>query len=149
MDLHEEFELRSRETGQWLHQDRVRAVARYDDFVTIDWMDDELEEHRARLAHKKPVTNWKQQIVQNARTWLVLTAMGIVIGVIASCLNIITAWLASMRLGYCSSNFYLSQGFCCWDQEEEKTGGRGCGSASFATWPISFGWWCSWPLGRL
>ncbi|KAL6014257.1 glycerol ethanol, ferric requiring protein [Candidozyma auris] len=119
MDLHEEFELRSRETGQWLHQDRVRAVARYDDFVTIDWMDDELEEHRARLAHKKPVTNWKQQIVQNARTWLVLTAMGIVIGVIASCLNIITAWLASMRLGYCSSNFYLSQGFCCWDQEEE------------------------------
>lgn len=119
MESFEHAQLRSKQTGEWLHQDKVRAVARYDDFVTIDWMDDELEEHRERLARKRPATSWKQQIVQNARTWLVLTAMGIIIGVIALCLNIITAWLALMRLGYCSLNFYLSQGFCCWGQEDE------------------------------
>lgn len=119
MEAYQEVRLRSKQTGEWLHQDKVRAVQRFDDFVTIDWMDDELEEHRERLARKKPVTLWKQQIAQNARTWLVLTAMGIIIGVIALCLNIITAWLALMRLGYCLLNFYLSQGFCCWDQDEE------------------------------
>lgn len=124
MEEHERSELRSKQTGEWLHQDKVRAVARYDDFVTIDWMDDELEEHRERLARKRPATSWKQQIVQNARTWLVLTAMGIIIGVIALCLNVITAWLALMRLGYCSLNFYLNQGFCCWDQEEECSNWR-------------------------
>lgn len=111
-------QLRSRETGEWLHQDTIQSVQRFDDFTTIDWMDDELEEHRQRLAKKRPAASVKEQILQSTRTWLVLVAMGIAIGVIAACLNIITAWLAWLRLGYCSSNFYLSRAFCCWDQGE-------------------------------
>lgn len=111
--------LRSRETGEWLHQDSVRAVAKFDAFVTIDWMDDELEDHRQRLARKKSNASLKETFLQSTRTWLVLAAMGITIGTIAASLNIITAWLASLRIGHCSSNFYLSKGFCCWDQSEE------------------------------
>lgn len=117
-------ELRSRDTGEWLNQNEVQAVQRYDEFVTIDWMEDELDEHRQRLARKKPAMTWLQQLFQNTRTWLVLVAMGVIIGVIASCLNIITAWLALMRTGYCSSNYYLSEVFCCWDQGEECTNWR-------------------------
>lgn len=111
------MELRSRETGEWLDQNKIQAVQRYDDFITIDWMEDELDEHRQRLARQNPATTWLQQLFQNTRTWLVLVAMGIIIGVIASCLNIITAWLALMRMGYCSLNFYLNEAFCCWEQE--------------------------------
>lgn len=112
-------ELRSRVTGQWLHQNSVRAVQKFDSFITIDWMDDELEEHRQRLLKKRKVATWKDALYQSTRTWLVLTAMGIIIGVIAASLNIITAWLAWLRLGHCSSNFYLSRAFCCWNQDGE------------------------------
>ncbi|SGZ51875.1 CIC11C00000000113 [Sungouiella intermedia] len=117
MEAFPSTELRSRETGQWLHQDSVRAVQKFDSFTTIDWMDDELEEHRQRLLKKRNVVSLKDALLQSTRTWLVLAAMGIIIGVIAASLNIITGWLASLRLGHCSSNFYLSHGSCCWEQE--------------------------------
>lgn len=112
-------ELRSRETGQWLHQESVRAVQKFESFTTIDWMDDELEEHRQRLLKKRSVVTLKDALIQSTRTWLVLTAMGIMIGVIAASLNIITGWLAWLRLGHCLSNFYLSRGFCCWNRDED------------------------------
>lgn len=113
-------ELRSKETGQWLHQDQVRAVQKFEQFTTIDWMDDELEEHRQRLLKKRNVVTLKDALVQSTRTWLVLTAMGIMIGVIAALLNIITGWLAWLRLGHCLLNFYLSRGFCCWNQDTDQ-----------------------------
>lgn len=112
-------ELRSKETGQWLHQESVRAVQKFESFTTIDWMDDELEEHRQRLVKKRQMVSLKESLLHSTRTWLVLTAMGVMIGVIAALLNIITGWLAWLRLGRCSSDFYLSRGFCCWNQDGE------------------------------
>lgn len=106
--------LRSRDTGEWLYQDRVRAVQKFDSFVTVDWMDDELEEHRQRLAKRRHARTMRDQIFEASRTWMVLAAIGITIGAIAASLNVITAWLASLRMGYCSSQFYLSKAFCCW-----------------------------------
>ncbi|OBA20855.1 hypothetical protein METBIDRAFT_11469 [Metschnikowia bicuspidata var. bicuspidata NRRL YB-4993] len=106
--------LRSSDTGEWLHQQRVRAVQKFDSFVTIDWMDDELEEHRQRLAKRRHAKTMREQLVDFSRTWVVLAAIGVAIGAIAASLNVITAWLAALRFGYCSSQFYLSKAFCCW-----------------------------------
>lgn len=111
--------LRSRETGEWLHQDSIRSVQKFDDFVTIDWMDDEQDDYQRHVANlKKSATFWELAF-RSTRTWLVLGAMGIIIGIIAASLNVITAWLASMRTGYCKSNFYLSERYCCWGLDDD------------------------------
>lgn len=118
-----EYELRDRRTGQWLHQDKVSEVKRFEDFVTIDWVEDELVNHRNALVksqNSKAFTSLGERILSFAQNWLVLAAMGILIGLIAACLNIITAWLSSLRFGHCSTGLYLSESFCCWGQEHGK-----------------------------
>lgn len=116
--------LRSRETGEWINQLNVREVKRFDEFTTIDWVEDELREHWKRLSKNRSInsraTSFKDKLISATQNWFVLAFMGIVIGLIAGCLNIITAWLASIRLGHCSGNFYLNKTFCCWDQDEDK-----------------------------
>lgn len=111
---------RNRSTGAWLDQDKVAEVKRFDDFVTVDWVEDELVEHRKRLAKNHSIQNksspFKDRMMLASQTWLVLAMMGVAIGLIAGCLNIITAWLASLRLGYCL-NFYLNESFCCLGQD--------------------------------
>lgn len=106
-------------TGEWLHQSEIRTVQRFDAFTTIDWMDDELAEHRQRLQKKQLSASARDLFLYLTLTWLVLAAMGAAIGTIAALLNVITAWLASLRLGMCKSDFYLSRSFCCWDQSEK------------------------------
>jgi chloride channel 3/4/5 len=43
----------------------------------------------------------------------VLTATGIAIGLNAAFLNIATEWLSDIKLGYCTTAFYLNENFCC------------------------------------
>lgn len=112
--------LRSRDTGEWLQQDSIRGVQKFDDFVTIDWMYDEQDDHNRFLAKRKKSATFWQLIYHSTRTWLILGAMGIMIGTIAASLNVITSWLASLRTGYCKSNFYLSERNCCWGLDGEK-----------------------------
>ncbi|EAZ63070.2 voltage-gated chloride channel [Scheffersomyces stipitis CBS 6054] len=120
-------QFRSRTTGDWLNQDGIKEVKRFNDFRTIDWVEDELDEHKKRLMKRKHVrigtSSFKDRLLVVTQNWILLAAMGITIGLIAGCLNIITAWLGSVRVGHCSSNFYLSKAFCCWGQDEEKCQG--------------------------
>jgi chloride channel 3/4/5 len=32
---------------------------------------------------------------------------------------IVTDWLSDIKLGYCSSAWWLNQKFCCWEIEDE------------------------------
>lgn len=119
-----EIHLRNRNTGSWINQDDIQEVKRFDDFTTIDWVEDELCEHWKRLSKNKSVNNratsFKVKLISATQNWFVLALMGIIIGLIAGCLNVITAWLASIRFGHCSGNFYLNKTFCCWNQDEDK-----------------------------
>ena len=45
--------------------------------------------------------------------------VGIVIGVNAAWINVITEWLSDFKLGYCSEGWYLNQQFCCWQEPFE------------------------------
>lgn len=116
--------LRNKRTGSWSHQNEIGQVKRFDDFETVDWVHDALKEHRQRLrdsanARSRVFTFW-QRVYAATSNWLVLAVMGIIIGVIASCLNVVTAWLASIRLGRCRSNFLWNETFCCWNQPHEQ-----------------------------
>ncbi|KAI9809180.1 MAG: hypothetical protein M1825_002471 [Sarcosagium campestre] len=43
--------------------------------------------------------------------------VGAAIGLNAAFLNIVTEWLSDIKLGYCSTAFYLNENFCCWKEE--------------------------------
>jgi chloride channel 3/4/5 len=55
-----------------------------------------------------------------------VTIIGAAIGVNAAFLNIITEWLADIKLGYCTTGFYLNENFCCWGEDS----GRACSLSS-------------------
>merc|ERR1712000_175614 len=52
-----------------------------------------------------------------AQGWVVVTLVGIAIGMNAALLSIITEWLSDIKLGYCSTGFYLNESFCCWGED--------------------------------
>ncbi|KAI5959974.1 GEF1 [Candida margitis] len=115
--------VRSTKTGLWINQDGIREVQRYNDFRSIDWVEDELDEQKQRLLKLKHITNkgnnFKDKLLSQISNWLVLACMGVVIGLIAGSLNIITSFLSSARVGYCKRGFYLSESFCCWGENGE------------------------------
>lgn len=57
-----------------------------------------------------------------AQGWIVVTLVGIAIGFNAALLSIITEWLSDIKLGYCSTGFYLNENFCCWGEDSGKFG---------------------------
>lgn len=52
-----------------------------------------------------------------AQGWIVITIIGAAIGLNAAFLNIITEWLADIKMGYCTTAFYLNENFCCWGED--------------------------------
>lgn len=51
------------------------------------------------------------------QAWLVVTLVGMAIGLNSALLNIITEWLSDIKLGHCTTAFYLNEQFCCWGAE--------------------------------
>ncbi|AOA62260.1 Anion/proton exchange transporter [Komagataella phaffii CBS 7435] len=78
----------------------LRSIARFDQFDTIDWINETLKSNQHRFS------SW---IID----WLCLASIGVFVGIIAGCLNIITEWLTSIKNGYCSTAWYLNREFCC------------------------------------
>jgi chloride channel 3/4/5 len=63
---------------------------------------------------------WRYKLWESydaAQGWIVVTLVGAAIGMIASFLNIITEWLSDIKLGYCTTAFYLNENFCCWGED--------------------------------
>lgn len=105
---------------------------RYEDFTTIDWVQDASREHgrkedrlaRSQAALRDP--SWKnllRTVYDAGQVWLVLALVGACIGLNAACLNIMTEYLGDMKTGYCSTAWYLNKEFCCWGESDEG----GCG----------------------
>jgi chloride channel 3/4/5 len=50
-----------------------------------------------------------------------LNKLGAAIGLNSALIAIVTDWLSDIKLGYCSSAWWLNQKFCCWEIEEPGT----------------------------
>lgn len=61
------------------------------------------------------------------QAWVVVSLVGLAIGLNSAVLNVVTEWLSDVKLGYCRDGFYLNQQFCCWGVE----GGGMCVRARF------------------
>lgn len=109
--------------------EEIAEIKRYEDFSTIDWVQDAAREQLRRRARRKEnagfferdgVLGWRRKLWESydaGQAWLVVTLVGVVIGLNAAALNIITEWLSDIKLGYCTTAFYLNEQFCCWGAE--------------------------------
>lgn len=87
----------------------VAESAGFQRFHTIDCIADSKLASRSRLP----------PILSHLRSWACLTIVGILVGLVAALLAIITEYLGNIKSGYCSTNFYLNRSFCCWGEDEE------------------------------
>ncbi len=108
--------------------EEIAEIKRYEDFTTIDWVQDAAQEHLRRRARRKEskfferdgVMGWRRKLWEAydaAQAWIVITIVGVVIGLIAAALNIITEWLSDIKVGYCTTAWYLNEDFCCYGSE--------------------------------
>ncbi|KLO20320.1 Cl-channel protein [Schizopora paradoxa] len=116
-------------------EEDLDLISRYEDFTTIDWVQDSILERNRRLrtesrvatAHRGPngeVTlswTWSQALraFNAVKTWLIVSLAGICIGVNAAIISIVTEWLSDIKMGYCSDGWWLNQQFCCWEIDED------------------------------
>ncbi|KAI0022306.1 chloride channel protein [Xylariomycetidae sp. FL0641] len=109
-------------------EEEIAEIKRYEDFTTIDWVQDAAQERLRRKARRlksagrydKGRVSWKYRLWESydaAQGWIVVTLIGAAIGFNAAFLNIITEWLADVKLGYCTTAFYLNEQFCCWGED--------------------------------
>ncbi|QVM07711.1 glycerol ethanol, ferric requiring protein [Coccidioides posadasii str. Silveira] len=112
--------------------EEISEIKRYEDFTTIDWVQDAVHEQARRRARRKQgarfwdkegAFGWRRKVSEAydaGQAWLVVTIVGAAIGLNAGFLNIVTEWLADVKLGYCTTAFYLNEAFCCWEAENGK-----------------------------
>ncbi|KAG9231934.1 chloride channel [Amylocarpus encephaloides] len=109
--------------------EEIDEIKRYEDFTTIDWVQDAAKEQVRRKVRRKETAGfferggragWRYRVWESyeaAQGWIVVTLIGAAIGVNAAFLNIITEWLSDIKLGYCETAFYLNESFCCWGED--------------------------------
>jgi chloride channel 3/4/5 len=105
--------------------EEIASIKRYEDFTTIDWVQDAAREQLRRKARRRsnPRTphGWRARIADAydaGQAWIVVTLVGAAIGLNAAVLNIVTEWLSDIKMGHCSTAFYLNETFCCWGAED-------------------------------
>ncbi|KAJ1730513.1 Structural maintenance of chromosomes protein 3 [Coemansia sp. Benny D160-2] len=108
----------------WLYNGPLRR-AKYEDFSTIDWMYDStrsryqthggggggdgiLGAHRSKVAAAAAA----------AKEWIVLAAVGVAMGALATCVSVATQWLVDIKSGRCRTGLYLNRRFCCWNADD-------------------------------
>ncbi|KAJ3265912.1 Muskelin 1, intracellular mediator containing kelch motif [Chytriomyces hyalinus] len=96
------------ETG---HSDTTRPSEGTDAFDTIDWMNDVAADHKRRraLENLSPL----ESAFESMQSWLLVSAVGIAVGLVAAFIDIVAAWLTDVRLGHCIGEWYLPKGICC------------------------------------
>lgn len=112
--------------------EEIEEIKRYEDFTTIDWVQDSAREQLRRRARRKENAGvlerdgrvgWRQRLRESydaGQAWIVVTLVGAAIGLNAGFLNIVTEWLSDIKRGYCTTAFYLNENFCCWGTENGK-----------------------------
>lgn len=122
-------------TGSTEHEltEEIEEIKRYEDFTTIDWVQDAAREQLRRRARRKENLGfferdgrlgWRRKLgdlYDAGQAWIVVTLVGAAIGLNAAFLNIVTEWLSDVKLGYCTTAFYLNEDFCCWGADSKSS----------------------------
>jgi chloride channel 3/4/5 len=94
-----------------------RSATEYDDFHTIDWVNDR---QRNRLRHKRLKRDRQRswigcfhQLHDAWSGWIVVLLVGIASGVAAGIIDIGADWMGDLKQGVCSTGFWLDKRACC------------------------------------
>jgi len=104
--------------------------------ATQDWVQDAAREQLRRKARRRRTAGlydtgklgWSYRLWESydaAQGWIVVTLIGAAIGLNAAFLNIVTEWLSDIKLGYCTTAFYLNESFCCLGEDNGEHGEGG------------------------
>ncbi|GAW00905.1 Cl-channel protein [Lentinula edodes] len=94
-------------------EDELEEIKRYEDFTTVDWIQDSILERNRRIRAGK--RRW----IEIGQTWIVVSIVGVCIGLNAAIISIVTEWLSDIKMGYCADGWWLNEQFCCWEIEGE------------------------------
>ncbi|KAJ1911354.1 glycerol ethanol, ferric requiring protein [Tieghemiomyces parasiticus] len=98
-------------------------MARYEDFSTVDWVQDaQRERTRVRDLHRRLDRSWLSvlyRVYEAGQAWWVVLLVGLLVGINAALMAIATEWLSDLKLGYCSTGWWLNEKFCCWENWNE------------------------------
>lgn len=109
--------------------EELAHLKKYEDFTTIDWVQDAAREQTRRRTRRKEAASffqrdgtwgWRRRLWESydaAQAWVVVTLVAIIIGLNAAALNIITEYLSDLKMGYCTTAWYLNEDFCCYGAE--------------------------------
>ncbi|KAI5842962.1 chloride channel [Morchella snyderi] len=118
------------------HFEEIDEIRRYEVSVfllrwvcgCVDWVQDAARAQLRRRRQKDggffvrgSAEGWRWKLRQSyeaGQAWIVISLIGVCIGLNASFLNIITEWLSDIRMGRCTTAFYLNENFCCWGSDE-------------------------------
>ncbi|KAG2101302.1 chloride channel [Suillus discolor] len=117
------------------YEEEIEQIRRYEDFTTIDWIQDSIVERNRRIRNAKaaqvayrgpsgeitPTWVWAQlwRFLRAGEPWLVISLVGIFIGMNAALISIITEWLSDIKMGYCTDGWWLNSQLCCWEVESD------------------------------
>lgn len=107
----------------------------YENHSAIDWSL-EFKKDRLRksyIANIPGLTGKLLMVYDVSHVWLVLVATGLLVGVVAAMVSIVSQWLGDLKFGYCQAGFYLKKDFCCWGLRE----GEYC--PDWKPWPQTVG----------
>ncbi|KAJ1719639.1 glycerol ethanol, ferric requiring protein [Coemansia erecta] len=115
--------------------DEAKSTARFDEFTTVDWMDDAARERQQQLAQLAQHTHgaWWQTAYADIEAWLVVGVSGVLIGVLTALISIVTEWLSDLKLGTCATGWWLNRKFCCWQHDSADA------CAAWRTWDAAMG----------
>ncbi|KAJ1304852.1 hypothetical protein OPQ81_005985 [Rhizoctonia solani] len=126
--------------------EELEQLRKYEDFTTIDWIQDSILERNRRLRTSRDIQTslrdsrgrinppWAkaqiQKLIAAGQSWFVVGLVGMCIGLNAALISIVTEWLSDLKMGYCVDGWWLNQQFCCWeiDGQEESA------CASWRSW---------------
>lgn len=109
--------------------EELAHLKKYEDFTTIDWVQDAAREQIRRRTRRKDAASffqrdgtwaWRKRLWESydaAQAWMVVTLVAIIIGLNAAALNIVTEYLSDLKMGYCTTAWYLNEDFCCYGAE--------------------------------
>ncbi|KAL4260193.1 Chloride channel protein [Pleurotus pulmonarius] len=120
--------------------EELEEIRRYEDFSTIDWIEDSILERNRRIRASRQLGNASQhrprgeitmewlrcqwrRLIDTGQSWFVVSLVGICIGLNAAVISIVTEWLSDIKMGYCSDGWWLNQQFCCWEVDYDETDG--------------------------
>ncbi|OBZ83999.1 hypothetical protein A0J61_07956 [Choanephora cucurbitarum] len=110
-------------------EEELAQIRRYEDFTTTDWVKDAILERYRQSSFQSLNSNdkswraWWHLTFETMESWVVVLLVGAAIGLMSALIAIITDWLSDIKLGYCSTAWWLNQKFCCWEIENDKNGG--------------------------